>query len=518
MPHRRFRLLATLAIALCLSLPALSAAGAVSVRSFDAATAGPAEVARGVEAGAPGTLFRIKGLRGADGEALTLALEPAALFADDFHLYVDGRDRGRDAVAGLELLRGTVEEWPGSSVALTINSATGAWSGFLAAGDELYEIALPAGVTRGSVADAAVVRRAAADPLASVRSDVLEPPAGLEKALGGALSKVIVAPGAEYQATIAVETDFELFQIFGTPEAALEYLAGILGSVSEVYFRQVGVSLAISSLSLYTSPDDPWNAPNPHSGPRAEVLCEFSSYWQKLRPVSRFPRNAAVFFTGKDSQDIGGQAWLSGLCDYRSKPSSCPYGGYGIVVISKRTGTDAFITAHELGHIFGSKHTHCYNPPIDHCFSGERGCYSGVEMRPAEGGSVMSYCSPGRLSLGEPGRYGEDSQRVVQVMRGLVDRVAGSCLARTNDPYALRGEGEPGSATLAWTDPFGTEANWLVEQRLANGKFKQVKSLGANSKGVTLTNLKPGPNAFRVRAKFKRDFSDYSSVVTVTVP
>jgi hypothetical protein len=285
-----------------------------------------------------------------------------------------------------------------------------------------------------------------------------------------------------------------------------------------LYFRQLGASLAISSLTLYTSPDDPWNAPNPHSGTRADVLCEFSSYWQKLRPVGKFPRNGAMFFTGKRSEDIGGQAWLSSLCDYKSKPSSCPYGGYGIVVLTERPSRDMFVTAHELGHIFGSKHTHCYNPPIDHCFSGERGCYSGEETGPLEGGSVMSYCSPGRLSLGEPGKYGEDSQRVVQVMRGMVDRVAASCLARTNDPYALKGETGPGSATLTWTDPFVTEAGWLVEQRLPNGKFKQVKSLGANFTTFTVTKLKPGPNAFRVRAKLKKDFSDYSSVVTVTVP
>ncbi|HKI02618.1 MAG TPA: M12 family metallo-peptidase [Thermoanaerobaculia bacterium] len=514
--RHRFRLLALLV--LCAPSSALLAAGTPPVRSFDAATAGPAEVIREVRESPSHALFRFKGLRGAGGESLTLALEPAALFADDFHLYVDGQDRGRDIVARVKLLRGTVEEWPGSSVALTLNGATGAWSGILAAGDDLYELALPAGVSGGSIADAAVVRRIDADTPGNVRSDVLEPPAGLEKGLGGALSKVVAAPGGEYEAKIAIDSDYEMFQIFGTPEAAFDYLAMTLGTVSELYFRQLGVSLAISSLALYTSPNDPWNAPNPHSGANAEVLCEFSSYWQRLRPVSKFPRNGAMFFTGKDSQEIGGQAWLSGLCDYKSKPSSCPYGGYGIVVLSKRTGPDAFVTAHEMGHIFGSKHTHCYNPPIDHCFSGERGCYSGVETRPVEGGSVMSYCSPGRLSLGEPGKYGDDSQRVEQVMRGLVDRVAGSCLARTNDPYALRGEAGPGSVTLAWTDPFGTEASWLVEQRLPNGKFKQVKSLGANSTTFTVTKLKPGPNTFRVRAKFKRDFSDYSGAVTVTVP
>jgi len=106
----------------------------------------------------------------------------------------------------------------------------------------------------------------------------------------------------------------------------------------------------------------------------------------------------------------------------------------------------------------------------------------------------------------------------VEVIGRFVGSVAPTCLARTNDPYALTGEGAPGSATLSWVDPFSTETAWIVEQRLANGKFKQVKSLPANTTNFTVTKLKPGANAFRVRAKFKKDFSDYSGLVTVTVP
>jgi hypothetical protein len=514
-----FRLSAALAAAFCLSSSALTAAEIPKVRAFDAATVEPAEVTRGIRASASGTLFRVKGLRGAEGEPLTLALEPAPLFADGFRLYIDGREdlgRGRDAVARFTLLRGTVEEWPGSSVALTINGATGSWSGYLSTGDRLYEVALPAGEVHGPAADAVTVRPAALESSGNnFLPDALEPPAALEKALGA--SKVIAAPGSEYQASLAIESDHELLNRLGSVEDATEYLIEMVGSISELYFRQIGVSLAISSLSLYPTADDPWNAPNPHSGDEADVLCEFSSFWQRERPVSAFPRHVAMFFTGKSSTDIGGQAWRSGLCNYKEKPSACPYGGYGIVVMTKRVARDTFVTAHELGHVFGSRHTHCYSPPVDECYGSERGCYSGPESEPADGGSVMSYCRNTSLSLGEPGAFGNDSQRVVQVMRTLVDQVGPGCLLRTSDPYQLFGIGGSGSATLTWVDPFGSESNWLVEQLLPNGKFKQVKSLPANSKNVTVTKLKPGFQVFRVRAKFKKDVSDYSNTVTVTV-
>ena len=509
-----------LTLASAVAAPAAVAAGAATgprLRSLDGERATPLELARAAQASEKGALLRLAGLRDAEGRPLTLALERGSVFAPGFKLYVDGRETPTDAPARLIYLHGTAEEWPGSSVAIGLDARSGGGSGMLVTSGGAFEISLPA-AAKGTLAAVLSVQRAdlGGVPRGFV-NDVLEPPGtpAEKAAITAAAKRVIPAPGGIFGATLAVETDHE-FLAGTTVEAATTLVHNTIATVSELFERQLGVPLAIASLSLYPDESDPWNAPNPHTGDRAEVLCEFASFWQAHRPVAAFPRNAGLFFTGKDSFQISGQAWRASLCNFSAHNSACPFGGYAIVVRSRFGGLSVLTTAHELGHVFGSQHTHCYHPEIDQCYGAEAGCYAGPESRPEDGGSVMSYCNPSAMSLGEPGLYGNQSERVIGVIRSFVDRVAPSCLGRVNDPYALAAVAADDSATLTWVDPFGNETAWSVEQLVRN-KWKQVKALPANSTTVTIGNLKAGDNSFRVRAKIRRDVSDYSAVVTVTI-
>jgi len=488
------------------------------LREVDAATSTSLALGRTAQASPPGTAMRIAGLRDGDGRPLTFALEVGRLFSPDFKLYLDGRETPTDAPQRLVYLHGTAEQWPGSSVAISLDASTGAWNGTLVRADGVFALGAPGEAAALPLAAVAAVRPA---DLTGVErgavSDALEAAGVTGRRSAEAVAKrVIPAPGGIYGAALAIDTDHEFLGNGSVAEGETR-VHDIIAGVSELYERQLGVPLAIRSLFLYPDEDDPWNAPNPHTGSEAEVLCEFGKFWQSHRPLAAYPRNAALFFTGKSSTEISGQAWLSSLCSFNTRPSACPPGGYGIVVRGRFVQRDVLVTAHELGHIFGSSHTHCYRPEIDQCWAEERGCYSGPVSAPTEGGSVMSYCNAANLSMGEPGLYGDRSERVIGVIRSLVDRVGPACLGRVNDPYALAAQPGDGEATLTWVDPFGNETNWLVEQ-LVKGKFKQIKSLPPNTTSITIGGLKAGEQTFRVRAKIKRDVSDYSASVNVTIP
>jgi hypothetical protein len=119
--------------------------------------------------------------------------------------------------------------------------------------------------------------------------------------------------------------------------------------------------------------------------------------------------------------------------------------GYSYNQVFKYAGstgsTDAFLLGHEMGHVFGSKHTHCYlDPtPIDTCYSGETGCYSGATSCPAPQtingvpnvlGTWLSYCY--RLSGCTASKVFHP--RTAEIIDPVVQREVGDCIFPSGVP------------------------------------------------------------------------------------
>lgn len=182
-------------------------------------------------------------------------------------------------------------------------------------------------------------------------------------------------------AIIAVDSDYEFTsRLFGgNISASADYAQTLMGASSTIYERDVNVSLSVGFLRVWSSNTDPYG-----TGDLGTFLDAVRAEWRaNMGSVSR------VIVHGMSGRNLGGGvAWLNGLCSTNL--------GYG--VSSSLNGSfpnppqdhnnanwDIIVVPHEMGHNFGSGHTHDgYNPPIDGCGSGN--CTG------AWGGTIMSYC------------------------------------------------------------------------------------------------------------------------------
>ncbi|MDH3522948.1 MAG: zinc-dependent metalloprotease [Acidobacteriota bacterium] len=265
----------------------------------------------------------------------------------------------------------------------------------------------------------------------------------------------------QYAVDLAIDTDWELFQRFGSAPAATDYLADLVAAASAIYARDVSTQLQLSLLILWETPADPWTV----ESDLLEALYELGDWWHANHAGTE--RTLAHLASGKTGL-AGGIAYGGVLCSPDIFVNGHWAGGYAVTgaVGSNTQFRDLFVFSHELGHNFDSRHTHCYNdvplpgdPEIDQCRSGETTggghvCYAGPETVPPDGGSIMSYChlQPGgygniNLWLGREGFYGIRSERVPEKMLQHVEEVA-ACLPPPTDLFA---DGFESGDTSAWS-------------------------------------------------------------------
>lgn len=191
-------------------------------------------------------------------------------------------------------------------------------------------------------------------------------------------ARKLLAP-ATLAVQIAVECDIRYYKAHSSNlSQSANYALIVLGASSAIYQRDVNVALQIPYLRI-------WTTTGPYTGPVInDLLGQIRNYWNtNMGPVKR---STALMF----SHNIGGGlAWVGVLCgDYGYAVAGL---GNNINYPAESYVWDVDVTSHELGHNFGSAHTHncSWAPPIDSCVEPEGGCTK--ETNPHTG-SVMSYC------------------------------------------------------------------------------------------------------------------------------
>ena len=412
------------------------------------------------------------------GEAASFALERFQVFADDAKITIHGAGGTAKVLPAPAnaYFRGSIDGEPDSKVFLTV-LADGTAQGIVKRAEETYLIggeeapvkALGAPLAMRRV-DPALMKAGRGEGFACAADKLPQNQRPLRDLLA---SDVSAAPKADvaaagtvlHTARVAIETDYEYYSIFNNTTAATNYVGSLIGYASTIYVNELSTSLVVQSVSLWTTSNDPWTQNNTACG-----LMEFGRYWNLNR--TNVSRTIAHFLSGKNLG--GGIAWIGVLCSGGFGASaSCPSlptdanwgGGYGFTasisgafnVNNPTVMWDIMAVAHEIGHNFDSPHSHCYNglggssSPIDQCYSGESGCYSGATSLPgpagAGSGTLMSYChllrgsySDISLTFGTNFPYGVQPGREAALMNNYVASTAAgnpSCLA----PAASSGGG-----------------------------------------------------------------------------
>lgn len=429
-----------------------------------------AETARAVGRGGS---MRVEALS-LDGfaDAAGLDLERFEVAAPGARFVVQGAEGPRDLAAEVPAyFRGSVDGMRGSVAVLSVRGS-GEIRGIVSGADGTWVLGRRAGA-----ADALRSRRVDRAAMAATRRDFaceqLERPevprktrttAAAAAGPDGSASSTAVVAGFQrlpiaYTAQIAVELDYDFFQLFaGDPSAAMLYALDLMAFTGALGESELGMNVQVPFLQLWTIDADPFS-----SGDLSR-LGQLRSRWNQAASTNcggadctTIDRTTVILMSGAGS---GGVAYVPGICDSWHAPT----GGYSYAFAGAMDGDfdldspsvvwDVVATTHELGHNFGSPHTHCYNPPVDECYGGEADCYAGPTSLPSgcPGGgqscaTIMGYChllsgGLGNVSLtygaGHP--YGDAPERVPDEMiaRLAVEYLsAPGCLAPTGGMFEL---------------------------------------------------------------------------------
>jgi hypothetical protein len=322
---------------------------------------------------------------------------------------------------------------PAEGVGIALDPATGEVSGFAMRGDSRVEL-------RG-FAEIGIEVTAVEDPPDAINEcgTVLgdQPPGVIASLSAGGMTSRSEAPqgtALSFQAVIAIDTDTEWMAGKSNDTAvATTWITDLFLAMNVFYERDVETRLLIGNVILRVG-DDPYSVPSN----RSDQLNEFSEYWRVN--MGAVDRDFAALFSGRSisAGSFSGIAWLDQYCQAGFFFGLGTVGSYSFNAIgSSRTAanTAAFV-GHEIGHNLGSPHTHCYSPPVDHCYNAESGCYSGTPSCPAGGkGTIMSYChfaAPAGANCGTNKR--EFHPTVQALLEARLAANSPACIAPFTDP------------------------------------------------------------------------------------
>ena len=224
-------------------------------------------------------------------------------------------------------------------------------------------------------------------------------------------------------AYVAIECDNEYLDHFGGDVgAALSYVLQLAGTSSHFFERDIYIKWNLSYIRIWTSTD-------PYTSLDGETTFnQYVYYWQVN--MDHVERDLALMFSCKPGR------WGYSLCPTLGDDNWAYTINYDLqgwfprpVQDLNADNWDLHVVPHEAGHVFGSHHTHCYNPSIDNCppegaDGDNKFCQDRTVFDECVPGTIMSYCG-GANCGGYSNELMSFHPRVVRCIRDYVDLIGG---------------------------------------------------------------------------------------------
>ncbi len=314
------------------------------------------------------------------------------------------------------------------------------------------------------------------------------------------------------------ECDYHMYQTRGSSVSSCEnFVLGMFNVISTLLERE-GVYTEVSQIKVWTSQD-----PYPSNG-SAQALYSFGNYLK-----NNYTGNIATLLSTKPL-GLGGIAWLDVLCTPNSGGS---FGRYSYVNINNsynQLPTYSWTinaTTHELGHNYGSPHTHnCnWNLPngkrgaIDSCYNSEGGCVS-VSPRATQSGTIMSYCHLTSRGVDLNKGFGRLPGTLILNKFNAAPCVSGkfpaNFLVNTNSPVCEGAElslaTNSNDTVVLWTGPNGFSSNqqnaFRPEMKMSDSGFYDllIQTEGCERRARFEVKVNPRPEKSKL-SKFGLDIT-----------
>lgn len=284
------------------------------------------------------------------------------------------------------------------------------------------------------------------------------------------------------------ESNYNVFQYQGSLQNTVAFNLSLFNAFHTIYINET-IKVVLHHLEVWTAVSPYPNPSDPLVDDRDEYLIAF----QTFRSGS-FTGDLAGLVT---QNNIGGvAAGFSGICNIDRNESMCISGlsGGGVGTYPNYV-FNVFVTSHEFGHIFGSRHTHACvwngnNTAIDGCAGYIEDGPCPLPPSPSGGGTIMSYCW-NSVGVDFTQGFGPQPGNVIR------NKVAnGACLVAccnpayvptisANNPVCIGGTlnlSSSGGNLYSWTGPSGFKST------ASNPSITNITAANAGIYYLTVTN------------------------------